>query len=561
MLLSDIINYGLYGLALSAVLGGAALGFKRGIGKQTIKLVLMLGSIVLSFWVSMKIYPLVYGFIAGRPIADTCAMIGITFDPTTAGIINSVEIEAAAYILAIPLMLVLIPIIAMLIFAIASGLLMIPSLFICGVLGFGNKYNNIFTRMGGAAIGAIEFFVALCVVLAPFVGIVNVAGDAIKNAEAKYPDAANTVAIGTIYHSNAEKLETNRVFKFIDSNFGYMYDEYTDLEMNGHEVQMEKVASDFFELFVLYGELGGANFDSPSPEVKETMNTMVEVFGKDEYMTTIASGVVKSASSAMINGNIQLNIEEPMATFVHSLLNVFATSDKTTIEADLKTVLSIYYVITDSGAIGNMGDQNAMLQSFLTQDEEGKSVINLILETLDSNPRFSHVSADLSDFAMSMLMQGMGNDGDVKETLDEVKGTLNNIVSINKEDYATEEEYKADVSKEIDDTLKNNGLELTDEQLSKVTDYVITEFEGKEEITDMDMALFMAKYYDVYGTVPEIPEDGGLPEIPDDFEIPDLGDGEEDDIPEIPDDFEIPDDVEIPDDIEIPDDLEIPQAA
>ena len=76
--------------------------------------------------------------------------------------------------------------------------------------------------------------------------------------------------------------------------------------------------------------------------------------------------------------------------------------------------------------------------------------------------------------------------------------------------------------------------------------------EGKEEITDMDMALFMAKYYDVYGTVPEIPEDGTLPDIPD---LPGLGDGDGDDIPEIPDG------VEIPDDVEIPGDLEIPQAA
>jgi hypothetical protein len=246
----------------------------------------------------------------------------------------------------------------------------------------------------------------------------------------------------------------------------------------------------------------------------------------------------------MINGSIQLNIAEPMSTFVNSLLNVFSTSDKTTIEADLKTVLSIYYVITDSGAMTNMGDQDAMLQSFLKQDGDGKSVINQILATLDSNPRFAHVSADLSDFAMSMLMQNIGNDSDVKETLDEVKGTLNNIVSINKEDYANEEEYKADVSKEIDDTLKNNGLELTDEQLSKVTDYVITEFEGKEEITDMDMALFMAKYYDVYGTVPEIPEDGTLPDIPD---LPGVGgEGGEGEIPEIPGGVEIPDGVVIP---------------
>ena len=522
MLLADIINYGLYGLALGSLAVGALLGFKRGAGKQTVKLVLLMISIVVSFWICLKIYPLVFNLVAGRSVTEICGLVGVSFDEATASIINSVDSESAAYILAVPLTLVLVPLISMILLIILTALCLIPSVFLCGMLGFGNRFNNLITRAGGAVLGAIEGFLALCMVLAPLVGIVNVAGEAVKNAEEKYPEYNNSQAIGKIYHANVDKAENNLVFKFVDSNFGYIYDEFTNVKMEDHEIQMEKVASDCFEIFVLYGELGETDFASPTDRDKEIIEAMIKTFGKDEYMTTIASGIVKSASTAMLNGNIQLNVEEPLSSFLNSLIAVFSDSNKNTIEADLTTALNIYSIVADSGAFVSMDlKDKSMFEAFLVKDENGVSVINLICNELDANPRFHHVSESLSDFAMDLLFEGLDiGGGDVKQTLDDVKGTLNNIVNINKEDYATEEEYKADVNKELDSTLKEHGIELEEEQLSQVTDFVVTEFEGKEEITDMDLAQFMGKYYDVYGTLPTLP-DGSTPELPEGTEIPD----------------------------------------
>ena len=76
-----------------------------------------------------------------------------------------------------------------------------------------------------------------------------------------------------------------------------------------------------------------------------------------------------------------------------------------------------------------------------------------------------------------------------------------------------------------------NDIEVTDEQLSQISDFIIEEFDEIDEITDAEIADFMAKYYDTYK---EQINSGELPdELPDSL-IPD----------ELPD--ELPDGITIP---------------
>ena len=117
---------------------------------------------------------------------------------------------------------------------------------------------------------------------------------------------------------------------------------------------------------------------------------------------------------------------------------------------------------------------------------------------------------------------------------------MNEIISIKKEDFATEEEYKEEVSSSISEVLSNQGIPLEGEQLDKVTDFVINEFEGKDSLTEADFADFMTKYYDEYL---KMQQGGGS----------DNGGSEEGgDEPLLPPGFEIPDDFEIPEGVEIP---------
>ena len=142
---------------------------------------------------------------------------------------------------------------------------------------------------------------------------------------------------------------------------------------------------------------------------------------------------------------------------------------------------------------------------------------NRIIDTVESNARFNGVMASLSDMAVHVLLENSGLSPEVAETVDSIKNTLNDVLTVNKDDYATEEEYKEVVSEKIGGVLEEYSIPLEKEQLDVVTDFVCAELEGKEEITDTDLAEFMAKYYEVY-TSGELPEDFPV-ELPD--ELPD----------------------------------------
>ena len=107
----------------------------------------------------------------------------------------------------------------------------------------------------------------------------------------------------------------------------------------------------------------------------------------------------------------------------------------------------------------------------------------------------------MADVAMALVLTNSGMSETIApETLDNVKGSLNDVIAMDKDAYETEEEYKAAVSNTIGTTLDECHIALEPEQLDIVTDYVIQEFEGKEEVTDEDMVNFMSQYYDAYAS-------------------------------------------------------------
>ena len=185
----------------------------------------------------------------------------------------------------------------------------------------------------------------------------------------------------------------------------------------------------------------------------------------------------------------------------------------------------MYYILTDIGVFSSESSENLM-DKFMQKDSEGKNAIEKISAALKSNDRFITVALSITDLAVNLVLENAGIDPEVMNTVEDIKGTLNDIVSINKNDYETEEEYKAEVSSKIDTTLTENGIPLDEEQLSMVTDFVCTELEGKEEITEADLVDFMAKYYSVY-----VGEGGELPEEIPDGVIDDILGGNTDEIP------------------------------
>ena len=445
-------------------------------------------------------------------------MLGLQLGEEINGYLAVIKGESAVYITAVPMTAVVFPVFFLLVFFAVSGILIFPYIVICGVLGFTDHANNLPTRIMGAVLGALQGFLIAAVVLVPVDGMVDVAQEAVTYVEENHPDFKNTNQITSLYYGNIDTLYENPLLDIVDDNFGFIYDQMTTIEVHGETVHVVKAVDDLLELYVYYGELGGEegfDYKNMTAHDKSVIDEMINRFGDDQLMTVIVSNAFQSIGDATQSGAFKLEIDEPLKSLMTDLLKTFSTSNEDTIEGDLHTFSEVYYLMSREGVF-NAGDINQMFTVFLTLDENGDSAFKRLCGILDLNPRYEHMSDRLSNMAMDMLLQNSGVEQDVVETIENVKTTVNDVLSIEKESFETPEEYKAAVNEEVSTTLTDNGIALDDEQLDQLTDYIIKEKEenGKTEFTDADMADFLAKYYDIYagtGKLPELPEDVVIP--------------------------------------------------
>ena len=505
--LPTIINYALYGIVAVFALIGIWFGFTRGFKRQTVRFLFIGLSFGLSFALFSAIYPWLYSLADGKTLADVMMKYGIGLSEHLMKIFECINGDIAVYAAAIPLAMIVFPFGFLITFLLITLALTFLYVTLCGALGFGSKYNTIWTRIIGAAIGGLQGVLIALLVLMPVDGMLDISTVAITHAEQEHPESANALAISNAYHQNLDGVTENPVLKFSDDCFGFIYDKFSTIKVEGEDMNVAEIADDMFELFVLYGDLGADfNYKSLTEENKVVIDKMISCFGDDRLMTALVSGALSSVGKASQNGALVLTMGEPKNQLFRAFLDVCATSTVDTVEGDLQTLAKVYYLFSDEGLLA-AEDVNSMFASFLILDENGSSTFKRMTVILDENPRFMEMSATCTSVAMDLLLQSSGVDSNVSETITNVKDGINSVVGLNKDDYANEEEYKADVNKGITDTLVENGISMSDEKIDELTDYVIENYGDKGEISDEEFLDFMSKYYDTYaktsgGTVP-----------------------------------------------------------
>jgi hypothetical protein len=294
------------------------------------------------------------------------------------------------------------------------------------------------------------------------------------------------------------------------------------MDINGRKISTVDVAATALDIYVQVGELDGVDLASITDEDKAVIDEILRTVEDGYYTRVLISGALHVAAHYIDTGDLEIGFEgadEKIDVLIADIIKLLATSSPDTISADLETFKQVYYLLNDAKILSlNSESEGNLFLSFLETDEDGQTIMSRFNNILISNPRTTVLCKDLAEVAMTIVLSNTGFDEVVApETVENVKNTLNEVVSIKKEDYATEEEYKADVQNKIDESLKENDIALEPEQVEKITDFVIQEFEGKEEVSDEDMVNFMSEYYNVYvemlnkgEEVPEIPEIPGV---------------------------------------------------
>ena len=177
-------------------------------------------------------------------------------------------------------------------------------------------------------------------------------------------------------------------------------------------------------------------------------------------------------------------------------------------------MLDVYFILTDNEILILISENNIdALKSKLTEASGEVLLIDTIIDTLQENPRTAPLVTLFTKLSVSIMADSLGLDENAVEMYENIKDDFNDILAIDRESFATDEEYKAEVNTQVSAALESNGILLEDEIVTGMSDYIAENFTDLEEVTDEAVNDAILSYYSAYvdfinngGEIPEIPE-------------------------------------------------------
>ena len=535
--LGSKITLGLFAfIGVSAVLG-AYKGVMRGFSKSVIRFFTVLASAVCSLfivtWISRAI-------VNSATVGGTEQKVDGILNTYFPGLVDSMPemvkpilSEMDATTATIFIMMIVAMILAPLLFILFFYTLKIATMFLyqllSGLSGAISYGRSVPSMIGGGAVGLLQGILTAAVIIIPISGLCNIAADA-REPLIGNSDNPNEY-IQNAYETVIDDLVDNPVFDLID-NFGgaVAYDSMTTVKIYGEKIDMGQECVDALKVLTNLLPFTQSGFDwaHPSEEYREAIDNTVASIDDSELIASLISDVLRGASIAIRTGAMQVDVSGAASTLLDDVLFMFTTCNKDTIAADLDVIVDIYFILCDHKMFDvlNNGDPNAVRDLLIGKGPDGKTTIDALIDRLNSYERTQMLVTSLTKLSFTMMQEALGFDSDTTEIYESVKDGINTVLTHNKSDFETEEEYKEAVYQDLDKALSDNNLTVDEEIKQTMVDYIADNYGDHEgEITDKEINDALLSYFKAYSDSLAGGTEGGndtpvIPEIPEGTEIP-----------------------------------------
>lgn len=518
-----IIIYALFGLL---TLIGLLAGRKRGIGRQSVRLFTVALSVLIAFLSARGVFGTVSKQMTDEMLADLLTKAGMS--DTLGSLPSFLDADLVCYILALPIGLLVAPIVFVFSFILISGLMLVVHKIISRILGFKCKNNTKKTRLLGMALGAVQGILVTATLLIPVYGLFKSADDAITTLETNGAVESETLAG---YHEVSEVVCSNLTYKVFSSACKDTYDSLSVVKLDGEKIRMTSLFDTAVVLVANGSELGEIDFKNLTDESKATIDNLVDAILADDYLLTVSSGIVSAlAETGFDFGSADGSTAEPpesepteptvadkaIENVKIALFDILKTMTPDYLKADIMTLKDVLYLVADSGLLGGENSSEDMISVLIEPDPAtGDNLIAAIIRKIENNSHLNPLVSVLNDAALSVAFDSVKIEGldaeSAKEMVGELKTGLNSMLAISKDDY-TPDEYKEQISTEVESVvesaLKDMEFELSEEEKATISDevanYIIEndmlekiKADGKEELTDADVINIISQYYSV----------------------------------------------------------------
>ncbi len=479
------------------------IGMRQGFWRQLIRTARCVAAAVLSFTVASLISGGIIGAFEGVTFDELISKLGrfdFAITDKLSAILSCFSPETFEYLLLLPAAVIVVPLVFLILFIVINNILKIVSGIIIKVLGF-QKASNPTSRLGGAVLAAVEAMIIFTIIVMPASGALNIIDDAYDIVFEEEENRESEEVVEQ-YRTVFLPFINNPAIDFVGGLGGNALSQsFATVKIDGEKVDVRRDIMEIIHIALVEGPaLKGADFNNLTVENKTAISSILESIESSPFMSNIFVGFIQGAAGAIDSGVIPLNMGEFDNVFdgVVGYLSGFSAD---TFGEDLDTIKELYFALSDSGILSAIKEGSQDVMSLLEQKrKDGDDVVASAIEILKSNSRTSELMTSLTKALISNISTSITVDGvQIEVTYEEVKESVSDVLAVKKEDFATEEEYKEELKGTLDKALTDNGIELEDEVVDGIADYIdenYSDYVG--ELTDEQFNDILLEYYDVY---------------------------------------------------------------
>ena len=277
----------------------------------------------------------------------------------------------------------------------------------------------------------------------------------------------------------------------------------TDFEINGEKVALGKELGSILNFVNDIMKLSGTAIKDVDHSDSEVFTDMADSFEDSVLLPTIVGDVVYGITDHWIKGTNFAGFKQPdlgedaeiAQPFVDKLVEILHDDAKNeeALEADFRTIAKIVVICADNDIFKSFSNTDALMIALGNQ-----GFLNGIISEIGANSTMKALIPEITNMGLRAIANALDvPDGDQQaytQMMDALAGSLNEVKDL------SEEERNEKLTNDVEQALKDAGIEVVPEQRETISTYVadmsteLIDNSDKEELTAEDVKDFLAKY-------------------------------------------------------------------
>lgn len=483
-------------------------GMKRGTWRQIIRTIFTVASAGISYFVATWLSDSIIGATNIQAIEDLVPTIE-EYIPGAGdyiydllGAFNPTNFET---MLLLPAALFIIPVLTTIIFLVIHTILKIVRSILIRLFRIKKAKSNS-QRLGGALFGAAEAIVWVIMFTLPLTALLSLGAQVRESINPKKGDTNKDVC--EFYDEYVQPFAENPAYVFIDSlGSSKIADGIATVTVSGEELNVREEVVTITE--IIFNEIPDLEDMDPkalTEENKEAISSLIDKLCESTYVTNLTVSVLHGTSDFLEMDILEFEREGEFKGFVDSIIVFLEDVDEDTLQEDLETLRDVYFVISDSGVLRDLDKDDADFLTILQDHHKnGDESISKVIDILQANERTKGIVKAVTEALISNLSTSidLGNGVTVEVSYDSIKDGMNDVLSVKRENYFNDDQYMSDLSDALDNTLKENGIEIEKEVVDAMAEYMDTEYIQtnvikNDTLNDEQFTDILLNYYDAY---------------------------------------------------------------